>query len=229
VSSGDPTPRGGAAPGLLGWLDPAERLDEVLFGLIMTLTFTLGSGLTAEDGPEGVRQLLVAALGCNLAWGIIDGTMCVTSRLSQRNRRQHLLRRIHGEADGAALGVIRDELEETLEPLADGAAREHLYAAMLAKLRRADPAPSGLRRTDLYAGVASFALVFGATFPAVVPFFLFSDKFLALRASNAVLLGLLFAVGWRWAGWIGLPRLAVAGTTTALGLVLVAAAIALGG
>ena len=59
-------------------LDPIERLSEILFGLIMTLTFTLGAGLTIqEEGREGARQLLIATIGCNIAWGVIDGVFYV--------------------------------------------------------------------------------------------------------------------------------------------------------
>jgi hypothetical protein len=56
-------------------LDPASRLGEVLFGLIMVLTVTLTASLAAKSGKDGVRQLLVTAVGCNIAWGIIDGVM----------------------------------------------------------------------------------------------------------------------------------------------------------
>jgi len=36
------------------YLDPATSLAEILFGLIMTLTFTLGAGIIIEDeGREG--------------------------------------------------------------------------------------------------------------------------------------------------------------------------------
>jgi hypothetical protein len=39
-------------------------LAEVMFGLIMTLTFTLGAGVIIEDeGVEGVREMLVAVIG----------------------------------------------------------------------------------------------------------------------------------------------------------------------
>src|SRR3974377_2388913 len=51
-------------------LDPIERSSEVLFGLIMVLTFTgslRASGLDHDD----VHRMMLAALGCNLAWGII--------------------------------------------------------------------------------------------------------------------------------------------------------------
>jgi hypothetical protein len=55
-------------------LDPGERMGELLFGLIMVLTFTLGAGLEMGDREE-TRDLLIAALGCNTAWRIIDSAL----------------------------------------------------------------------------------------------------------------------------------------------------------
>src|SRR5262252_821582 len=51
-------------------LDPIERSSEVLFGLIMVLTFTGSFRITGADHDD-VHRMLLAALGCNLAWGII--------------------------------------------------------------------------------------------------------------------------------------------------------------
>jgi hypothetical protein len=48
-------------------LAPIDRVSEVLFGLIMVLTFT-GSLSVAEAGRDDVRTMLIGALGCNLAW-----------------------------------------------------------------------------------------------------------------------------------------------------------------
>jgi len=42
-------------------LEPIDRLSEVLFGLIMVLTFT-GSLSVAEAGREDVRTMLAGAL-----------------------------------------------------------------------------------------------------------------------------------------------------------------------
>ena len=64
-------------------LDPIERISEVLFGLIMLLTFT-GSLSAAESGKAEVRTMLVGAIGCNLAWSLIDATMYLMSSLAQR-------------------------------------------------------------------------------------------------------------------------------------------------
>ncbi len=43
------------------YLEPADRLNEVRFGLIMVFTFSLTAGLTAEDNPEGPRELLITS------------------------------------------------------------------------------------------------------------------------------------------------------------------------
>jgi hypothetical protein len=60
------------------YLDPAPSLGEIMFGLIMTLTFTLGAGIIIDDeGREGARELLIALVGCNIAWGVIDAAVVV--------------------------------------------------------------------------------------------------------------------------------------------------------
>ena len=66
-------------------LEPVERLSEVLFGLIMVLTFT-GSLSVAEAGREDVRTMLAGALGCNLAWGMIDAVFYLMGCLAETGR-----------------------------------------------------------------------------------------------------------------------------------------------
>jgi hypothetical protein len=36
----------------------------------MVLTVTLTASFTVADGKKGVRQLLLAAIGSNIAWGL---------------------------------------------------------------------------------------------------------------------------------------------------------------
>jgi hypothetical protein len=72
------------------YLDPGERLGEILFGLIMVLTFTLTARATL--GEEESTRSLLAALGCNLAWGIIDGGMSIMSAMLDRARQAHASR-----------------------------------------------------------------------------------------------------------------------------------------
>jgi len=52
-------------------LDPVERVSEVIFGLLMAMTF-IGSINAATAGREEVRTMMLTALGCNLAWGLAD-------------------------------------------------------------------------------------------------------------------------------------------------------------
>ncbi|MFQ2093928.1 hypothetical protein ACK330_14935 [Aeromonas taiwanensis] len=47
-------------------LDPISRYAEILFGLLMVLTFTGGFN-ALEAGRGEVRDLLIAGIGCNIA------------------------------------------------------------------------------------------------------------------------------------------------------------------
>src|SRR6185436_18697882 len=80
----DPLPAA-AASRVMRVLEPIERVQEVLFGLIMVLTFT-GSLSVAEAGREDVRAMLIGAIGCNLAWGIIDAVFYLMTTLTERGR-----------------------------------------------------------------------------------------------------------------------------------------------
>ena len=66
-------------------LDPIDRVSEVLFGLIMVLTFT-GSLSVAEAGRDDVRTMLIGALGCNVAWGIIDAMLYLMGSLAEKSQ-----------------------------------------------------------------------------------------------------------------------------------------------
>lgn len=79
-------------------LEPHERIAEVLFGLIKVLTFT-GSLSIAEAGREDVRTMLIGALGCNLAWGMIDGVFYLMGCLAEKSRELKILRAVRNTAD----------------------------------------------------------------------------------------------------------------------------------
>jgi VIT1/CCC1 family predicted Fe2+/Mn2+ transporter len=66
-------------------LDPVARTSEVLFGLIMALTFT-GTLSAATAGREEIRTLLLGMIGCNLAWGLVDAVMFLMQAVTERGR-----------------------------------------------------------------------------------------------------------------------------------------------
>jgi len=215
---------------LVEFLDPSERLGEVLFGLVMVLTFTLGAGLTVQKGAEGVHELLIAALGCNFAWGLIDGVMVVMHRVSERGRRQRLVHAMRiASSPETGLAIVRGELEPMLGPLVGSELRERLYAEVRARAVSLPLDRTRVERADLLAGIASFFLVFVSTIPAALPFLLFTAPHLALRVSNLLLLVLLFVVGWRWAAYAGGSRLGWGLAMLTIGTLLVGVAMALGG
>lgn len=70
-------------------LDPIDRISEVVFGVLMAMTF-IGALNVAEAGEGEVRKVLIAALGCNIAWGLTDGIMYLVAQLTERSRARML-------------------------------------------------------------------------------------------------------------------------------------------
>lgn len=225
----DTPPASGWYTRFVGRLDPGERLGELLFGLIMVLTFTLGAGIELGDREE-TRDLLVAALGCNTAWGIIDGALHLMARLSERGRLHRLVRAIQATPGSEqALALIDEELDGRLPAIVRPEVRVALDAHVLGRVREMKLGRNRVTADDLWAGLAVFWLVSLTALPAVVPFLVIADPRLAMRVSNAVLIGILFAVGWRWAGYTGASRWRTALFISLLGVALVLVAIPLGG
>jgi VIT family len=213
------------------WLDPASSLGEVLFGLIMTLTFTLGAGIILEEeGREGARQLLIALLGCNIAWGIIDAAFYLGDQLFERGRLRRLGLVVRGAPDvRTAATVVAGELDELLEGVTSPSEREALYARIATNVRSRAPAANSVSKADLVGAFTSFWLVVIPSLPAAIPFLVIDDARLALRVSNGVLLAMLFVCGYWWARYT-LARPLLAGISFLIvGFVLVLVAIALGG
>jgi hypothetical protein len=213
------------------YVDPATSLGEILFGLIMTLTFTLGAGLIIEDeGREGARQLLIAVIGCNIAWGVIDGALYLVGQLFDRGRLRRLGRAVRMAATPAAAAeLISGELDELLSGVTSEPERRALYSRIAENVRAAPVAPNPVTRRDWLGALVSCVLVVVTSIPAAIPFLLFDDARLALRISNTILLALLFISGYLWARHtLGKPW--IVGLCFLLGgIALVVVAIALGG
>src|SRR5512141_609400 len=165
------------------YLDPGSRMGEILFGLIMTLTFTLGAGLVIqEEGREGAREMLIAILGCNLAWGVIDGIFYVLGQIFERGRMLRLRLKVRetGSPDDARV-LVAGELDELLARVTEDGQRRTLYDSIVQRMR-SDPIPfNRMRKADLLGGLAAGWLVFACSFPAVLPFIFLDDPRLALR------------------------------------------------
>lgn len=212
-------------------LDPASRLGEILFGLIMVLGVTLTAGLTVAEGEKGVRQLLKAALGCNIAWGIIDGVMYVMNSVTVRSGKARLLKDVQESSDsGTALDGIRAEMDGDLEPLAGAQDRELFFKSVLEHLRHSKPVRVSMTAEDFYGALACCWLVIVSCLPAAVPFLIFThDPVRALRVSNGLLIAMLFFIGYKWAQYARTNRWVAGLVMVAIGLLLVGVAALLGG
>jgi hypothetical protein len=208
-------------------LEPAERVAEALFGLIMVLTFT-GSLSVAEAGRDDVRAMLIGALGCNLAWGIIDGLLYLMGCLSEHGRGMRALRALH-RAPRPEEG--RGILAGALPPLVAAATRQEELESIrqrLVQLPERYPRPQ-LGRREWLAALGVVLWVFVVTLPVVIPFTFMHNLRQAMRVSNAIAIVLLFVAGVAFGRvadyhpWLtGLAMVVVGG-------ILVALTIALGG
>jgi VIT family len=207
-------------------LEPMDRISEVLFGLIMALTFTLTLGVVTADSIQ-VRTMLLAALGCNLAWGIIDAGVFLMTRFNQRGRNAMQLRAVRRAADAAnARRIIADALPPLL---ASTLPPEQLELMRQRLLQLPEPVQPRLTKRDWLGAMAICLLSFLSTFPIVIPFILIGDARLALRVSNAVAIAMLFVCGYAFGHYAGFRPWAGGLLMVAVGAALVGVAIALGG
>ena len=208
-------------------LEPIDRVSEVLFGLIMVLTFT-GSLSIAEAGRDDVRTMLIGALGCNLAWGIIDGVLYLMGCLAEKGRGLLTFRAVRKTTDPKeAQRRIADALPSVVASVLEPVELESLYQRL--KQLPEPPDHARLRKDDWLGAVGVFLLVFLCTFPVVIPFIFMHNAEPALRVSNAIAIMMLFLTGYAFGRMTGRHPWLVGISMVVLGLILVGLTMALGG
>jgi hypothetical protein len=208
-------------------LEPIDRISEVLFGLIMVLTFT-GSLSIAEAGRENIRTMLIGALGCNLAWGIIDGIFYLMGCMAERGRAAMTLRAVQNAPDAlAAQGVIRSAIPPLLASIIQPAE----FAAMYDRLKQIPEPPTigKLTKEHWLGALGVFLLVFLSTLPVVIPFIVMQNAVPALRISNAIAIAMLFMCGWVFGRITGRNRWVIGLSMVLVGALLSGLTILLGG
>jgi len=208
-------------------LEPYDRISEVLFGLIMVLTFT-GSLSVAEADRAEVRTMLIGALGCNLAWGIIDGIFYLMGCLSDRGRAIRALRAVRKAA-------VPEEghrvIAASLPPIVAATIGPSEYESMRQKLIQLPEPPkhARLRKEEWLGAFYVFLWVFLTTFPVAIPFIFMDAVAPAMRVSNAIAIVMLFVAGYAF-GRVAEYRPWLTGLAmVVLGSMLVGMTIALGG
>lgn len=207
-------------------LNPVDRVSEMLFGLFMALTFVGAVSVAGAESAE-VRTMFAAALGCNLAWGLVDAVMYLVRTLTDRGRWITLVRSVRAAEAQAGQQLVAESLPAETASLL-GPAELETMRARIAVLPAVPDRPR-FHRQDFAAALAIFLIVVIATFPVVLPFVFFDDVVIAKKVSRYVALAMLFLGGLALGRYAGYGSWKTGLMMAGLGSVLVVAINALGG
>jgi VIT family len=208
-------------------LEPISRVSETLFGVIMVLTFTCSLSV-ANVGRDDVRLMLISALGCNIAWGIIDAILYLMGCLAEKGKGINTFRAVRKATDPQkARSLIADALPPAVATVLEPAELDSMHQRL--KALPEPPAFARLGGDDWRGALGVFLLVFLSTFPLTIPFIFMQNAGAALRVSNAIAIALLFFLGYSFGRISGRHPLRMGIAMVILGTVLVGICVALGG
>jgi VIT1/CCC1 family predicted Fe2+/Mn2+ transporter len=154
----------------------------------------------------------------------------VMGGMLERSKKSQLIIRLRGlDDEGARVAAVQQEVEPVIAPYVEKAERAAIYSSIATRLRDGEPERIHPKREEVLGAFATAWIVFACSLPAVLPFLLLEDRFMALRTSNALLLAALFLVGYRWALATHSNPWRVGGALMLTGLIMVLIAIPLGG
>ena len=208
-------------------LNTMDRTSEILFGIIMTLTFTCSIGIANAKNTE-IRQLIIAAISCNIAWGLVDATAHIVGTIAQRSRNRAILNSLRSilEKDKARK-YISDSLPSYIASVLSTEEIEDLRNRLV---NSPEPPPVvWVTARDIKRALLIFFLMFISTLPIVIPFIFIKDTQIALRVSNLVAVIIMFLCGWSVAKYVGFSKWKMSISMTIIGVLLVLITIVLGG
>jgi len=219
-------------------LDPIDLLSEMIFSILIVLTFTLafwifklGNDPGQVISAEYIDDLLIGALGATVASGLIDGIMYALMSMFERGEKHRLLLRIQtATTQEEGIEAIAEELDHVLEPITGLEKRRALYADVLEHLHDSHPRPVRLTREDLVGAFGSVLVAIIAVLPSLAPLLLLRSNYaLAIRVSNVVSFVVLFIAGYQWGRHTGANPWKTGLLLFAVGAIMVLIAIPLGG
>lgn len=210
-----------------GWIDSEDRISEILFGLIMALTFTCTISITQSD-KASVNDMLIAALGCNTAWGFVDAVLYILMARTAEKRGFTILDFVRKSKDkNKTQQFIFDALPPVIANVLKPEEMENIRERILQL-----PEPTITKKQkwkDYKIAVGIFFLVLLSILPVAAPFIFIDDLQTALRISNIIAILMMFFCGWGLGKYAGRNRFLMGVIMSILGIVLVLVTIALGG
>ncbi|MEX2684358.1 MAG: VIT1/CCC1 transporter family protein [Candidatus Sigynarchaeota archaeon] len=218
---------------LKNYLSASDRLSEIMFGLIMAMTIIGASRIALISGDEEIngRVIIAATLGCNIAWGLVDGLMYIFSCLIDRGKYNGLIASVKKEKEEkSALALIDKALDSAIIDDLDEAERKQLCATLYKKLVMKEPGKVRIAMDDVAGAFVCFLLTFFTAFLIVVPFFIPVIALgIKMLLSRLVTLAMLFGIGYAYASHTGKGKVKTAIVMVVLGLVITAVIMVLGG
>lgn len=210
-----------------GWIDSEDRISEILFGLIMALTFTCTISITQSD-KASVNDMLIAALGCNAAWGFVAAVLYILMARTAEKRGFTILDFVRKSKDkNKTQQFIFDALPPVIANVLKPEEMENIRERILQL-----PEPTITKKQkwkDYKIAVGIFFLVLLSILPVAAPFIFIDDLQTALRISNIIAILMMFFCGWGLGKYAGRNRFLMGVIMSILGIVLVLVTIALGG
>jgi len=210
-----------------GWIDTEDRISEILFGLIMALTFTCTISIAQADKAT-VKDMLIGALGCNTAWGLVDAVLYILMSRTAEKRGFTILNFVRRSKNTSkAIQFIADAMPPVIANVLQADEMEKIRQRILQLPESTTNRKQKFKDYKIAVGI--FFLVLLSTFPVAVPFIFIDDVQTALRISNIVAILMMFFCGWGLGKYAGRNRYLMGIIMSVLGIVLVLVTIALGG
>jgi len=208
-------------------LNPVERISEILFGLIMALTFTCTLSVIESDRTD-VKEMLIGAIGCNIAWGLVDAVMYLLMSITEKGHDRMIFNFVR-KSD--KIDTVHRFIADALPPVIASLMNKEQLEEIRQKLLKVQDTPSsaGLKGKDYRMALGIFILVFLSTFPVAIPFIFISELHVAMRVSNLTAIVMMFLCGWILGNYAGRNRFVMGLLMSLTGIVLVLTTIYLGG
>lgn len=184
-----------------------NRLSEFFYGVMMVAIITglINNGLPPSQNT--LRLLLIAALGVNLSWGIIDGVTSMYGGLVNRADYLRIANTFREDTDNAEKrALVVKSLQGTIVENLSGDDQSKVVDMI-----GAGEGVTGQRfaatRADWNIAIAIILIDFILVFPVVIPYFLFDTVRLAVFVSHTVAILFMAGVAVVWARYLGLNTL----------------------
>ena len=193
----------------------------------MVLSIT-GAVSVGQSGRAEIRTTLISALGCNIAWGIIDAVLYLMNCFADRGSRLLTLKAVRKAASPQKAQAL---IASALPPIVASVIRPAEFEQIHQRLNQLpEPPPHArLNGRDYLGALAVFLLVFLATFPVALPFIFMNSVVWSVHISRLIANLMFFLFGCALGRCTGHSPWLIGSLMVIVGVVLVAIAMVLGG